>query len=106
MDNRVVYGVITILLNHLGVPCFMQGKTKQGVIRIILGVVTCGVIATINEIMGIIQGIKILCMSDEDYVEIKSGLSEGDTVSYISRTITTTSGGFDMMMPGGMRFPF
>ena len=24
-------------------------------------------IACINEVMGIIQGIKILCMSDEDY---------------------------------------
>lgn len=42
-------------------------------------------------------------MSDEDYVEIKSGLSEGDTISYISRTITTTSGEFGMMMPGGMQ---
>lgn len=40
--------------------------------------------------------------SDSDYIEIISGLQEGDTVAYIP---TTSSGGFDMMMggmPGGM----
>ena len=67
MDNRVLFGVMTIIFNSIGVPCFMQGKTKTGVARIILGIVTCGVISIINEIMGIIQGIKILCMSDEDF---------------------------------------
>ena len=67
MENKVLFGVMTIIFNSIGVPCFMQGKTKTGVVRIILGIVTCGVIATINEIMGIIQGIKILCMSDEEY---------------------------------------
>ena len=67
MDNKVLFGVMTIIFNSIGVPCFMQGKTKTGVARIILGIVTCGIIATINEIMGIIKGIKILCMSDEDF---------------------------------------
>ena len=37
--------------------------------------------------------------SDSSYIEIISGLQEGDTVAYIP---TTSSGGFGMMMPGGM----
>lgn len=38
--------------------------------------------------------------SDSSYIEITSGLQEGDTVAYIP---TTSSGGFGMvMMPGGM----
>lgn len=37
--------------------------------------------------------------SDSSYIEIVSGLREGDTVAYIP---TTSSGGFNMMMPGGM----
>ncbi|MCI9170341.1 MAG: HlyD family efflux transporter periplasmic adaptor subunit [Lawsonibacter sp.] len=37
--------------------------------------------------------------SDSGYIEIVSGLQEGDTVAYIP---TTGSGGFAMMMPGGM----
>ena len=67
MDNKVLFGVMCIIFNGIGVPCFMQGKVKAGVLRIVLGVITLGVISFINEIMGIIQGIKILCMSDEDY---------------------------------------
>ena len=77
MDNRVVFGVITILLNQLGVPCFMQGNVKTGVLRIVLGVVTFGIITLINEIKGIILGISILKMSDEEYAEKKNTLSSG-----------------------------
>lgn len=67
MDNKILYGIMTIIFNSVGVPCFMQGKVKAGVLRIVLGCITFGVVGVINEIMGIIQGIKILCMSDEDY---------------------------------------
>jgi hypothetical protein len=67
MDNKILYGIMTIIFNSIGVPCFMQGKVKAGVLRIVLGCITFGVVGVINEIMGIIQGIKILCMSDEDY---------------------------------------
>ncbi len=77
MDNRVLFGIMTIIFNSIGVPCFMAGKTKAGVLRIVLAFVTCGVIGVINEIMGIIQGIKILCMSDEEYAEKKETLFMG-----------------------------
>ena len=69
MDNKILFGVMTIIFNSVGVPCFMQGKVKAGVLRIILGVVTLGIIGMINEIMGIVKGIQILCMSDEAYAE-------------------------------------
>ena len=77
MDNKVLFGIMTILFNSIGVPCFMQGRTKSGILRIVLGVVTCGVIGVINEIMGIILGIKILCMTDEEFAEKKETLFMG-----------------------------
>ncbi len=67
MDNKVLFGVMTIIFNSIGVPCFMQGKIGAGILRIVLGIVTCGVIEIINAVLGIIQGIKILSMSDEEY---------------------------------------
>ena len=67
MDNKILFGIMTIIFNSIGVPCFMQGKVGAGILRIVLGMVTCGVITIINEVLGIIQGIKILCMSDEEY---------------------------------------
>lgn len=77
MDNKVLYGVMCIIFNSIGVPCFMRGDVKTGVLRIVLSIVTCGVIGVINEIMGIILGIKVLCMSDEEYAEKKDTLVMG-----------------------------
>ena len=55
----------------------MVCKTQTGTLCIVLAIVTCGVIGFINEIMGIIQGIKILCMSDEEFAEKKETLFMG-----------------------------
>ena len=73
MDNRILFGIMTIIFNSIGVPCFMAGKVKTGILRIVLAFVTCGVIGLINEIMGIVMGIKILCMSDEAYAAADKG---------------------------------
>lgn len=77
MDNRILYGIMTLIFNSIGVPCFMQGKVGAGILRIVLCVVTCGVIGVINEIMGIVMGIKILCMSDEEFEANKATLLMG-----------------------------
>ena len=77
MDNKVLFGVMCIIFNAIGVPCFMQGRVKQGVWRIVLNCITFGIVGLINEIMGIILGIKVLCMSDEEYAEKKMELKMG-----------------------------
>ena len=61
MDNRVLFGIMCIIFNGYGVPCFMQGKKEIGIKRIL-----------INTIKGIIMGIEILKMTDEEY-EAKKG---------------------------------
>ena len=77
MDNRILYGIMCIIFNSYGVPCFMRGDVKTGILRIVLACVTFGVIGTINAIMGIILGIKVLCMSDEQFAEQKDTLVMG-----------------------------
>ncbi len=67
MDNKVLFGILNILFNCYGVPAFMVGNTKAGVIQLVLCFVTCGIVGTINGIMGIIAGIKMLTMTDEEY---------------------------------------
>ena len=71
MNNKVLFGVLTIIFNSYGVPCFMQGQIKAGVLRIVLAIVTFGVIGIINLVKGIILGIKILKMSDAEFEEAK-----------------------------------
>ncbi len=77
MDNRILFGVMCIIFNSYGVPCFMQGRIKTGILRIVLGMVTFGIIGIINVIMGIILGVKVLKMSDEQYQGMKEGLTKG-----------------------------
>ena len=73
--NKTVFGIMCIIFNALGVPCFMQGRVGVGIARIILGIVTCGVIEIINIVKGIILGIQVLKMSDEDWEEKKATIS-------------------------------
>ena len=77
MDNRILFGIMTIIFNDIGVPCFMAKKIKAGILRIVLAYVTCGVIGIINFIKGIILGIQILKMTDEEFAEQKETLFSG-----------------------------
>ncbi len=77
MDNKILFGIMCIIFNSYGVPCFMQGNVGAGIWRIVLGCVTFGVIGVINMVKGIILGIQVLKMSDEEYAEKKATLSSG-----------------------------
>ena len=77
MDDRVLFAVVCILLNAYGIPCFLQGDTQKGVKRILYGFLSCGIIAFVNSIKGIILGIQILGMSDEEYAAKKGTFDSG-----------------------------
>ena len=67
MENKLVFGLLVLLLNAFGVPHFLKGDTKKGVIVLVLSLVTFGVMAAVNGIYGLIKGIQILTMSEEEY---------------------------------------
>lgn len=62
-----------ILLGGLGIHKFVLGYNKEGVIQLVLGLVTCGAAG----IIGLIEGIMYLVKSDaefeETYVKNKKG---------------------------------
>ena len=65
--NKTLYGVLVILLNHYGITSFLNGNIKKGILTIVSGIITCGVVAIINFVKGIILGINILKMTDEEF---------------------------------------
>ena len=77
MDNRILFGVMCILFNSYGVPCFMQGQTSTGVKRIVFGIISFGIVGIINVIKGIILGIQVLQMTDEEYAAKKGNIDSG-----------------------------
>ena len=63
-DKKVVAGICGILVGWLGVHKFVLGYTTEGIIHLVLGLITCGAAG----IIGIIEGIIYLTKSDEDFV--------------------------------------
>jgi TM2 domain-containing membrane protein YozV len=62
--NKVVAGILGILLGWLGVHHFYLGSTMAGVILLIVSVVTCG---SIGSIIGIVEGVMLLIMPDAEF---------------------------------------
>ena len=64
-EKKLPAGICGILLGWLGIHKFILGYTKQGIIQIIVSVVTCGA----GAIVGVVEGIIYLTKSDEDFVK-------------------------------------
>lgn len=77
MDNKILFGLMCCFFNGVGVPCFMQGDSGKGVSRIVLSVVTFGVLGVVNFVFGILLGTEILNMSDEEYAAKKGTFYRG-----------------------------
>jgi TM2 domain-containing membrane protein YozV len=63
-DKKIPAGVCAILVGWLGVHKFILGYTTEGIIQLVLGVITCG----LTSILSIIEGIIYLTKSDEEFV--------------------------------------
>ncbi|SRR5258708_31569683 len=63
-DKKLVAGLCGILLGSLGIHKFILGYTTEGIIQIVISIVTCG----IGGIIGLIEGIIYLTKSDEEFV--------------------------------------
>ncbi|MDQ1639848.1 MAG: hypothetical protein QOF62_3187 [Pyrinomonadaceae bacterium] len=63
-DKKLVAGICGILLGGFGVHKFVLGYTTEGIIQIVITLVTCGA----GSIVGLVEGIIYLTKSDEDFV--------------------------------------
>ena len=62
-------GVLGIVIGSLGIHKFVIGNTTPGLIMLLVSVLTCGLGAIIMHIIGIIEGIKYLTISDADFYQ-------------------------------------
>ncbi len=67
-EKKVVAGILAILLNCLGIHKFYLGYNKEGLIMLLVSLLTCGIGATVFWVIGIIEGIMYLTKSDEEFV--------------------------------------
>ena len=69
-DKKIAAGVCGILLGALGVHKFILGYTKEGVIMLLVSMLTVGILAPVMGIIGLIEGIIYLTKSDEEFVRV------------------------------------
>ena len=63
-SKRVIAGILALLLGSLGVHKFVLGYTQEGIIQLIISIVSCGILGIIPFIEGIIY----LTKTDEEFI--------------------------------------
>ena len=62
--KKIVAGILAILIGSIGIHKFYLGYTKEGIIQIVIFILTCG----LGGILGLIEGIIYLTKSDDEFV--------------------------------------
>lgn len=65
--EKIVAGLLGILLGSLGIHKFYLGYTKSGVIMLLVSLLTLGIGAPVMSIIGLIEGILYLTKTDEEF---------------------------------------
>jgi TM2 domain-containing membrane protein YozV len=67
-EKKIAAGICGILLGALGIHKFILGYTKEGIIMLLVTVISFGMLGFVMGIIGLIEGIIYLTKSDEDFV--------------------------------------
>lgn len=67
-EKKVTAGVCGILLGALGIHKFILGYNTEGIIMLLVSLLSCGILAPIMSIIGLIEGIIYLSKPDQDFV--------------------------------------
>jgi TM2 domain-containing membrane protein YozV len=76
-SKRVISGILGILLGALGIHKFILGYTTEGIVMLLLSVVTCGIGAWLMGLIGLIEGTIYLTKSDEEFINIYQSNKKG-----------------------------
>ena len=68
-NKKIICGVFAIILGCLGIHKFVLGYQKEGIIMLLVSVLTCGIGAGFMAIIGLIEGIIYLTKSDADFFQ-------------------------------------
>lgn len=67
-EKKIAAGICGILLGALGVHKFILGYTQEGVIMLLITLLTCGVGGAVIGVIGLAEGIIYLTKTDEEFV--------------------------------------
>ncbi len=66
-DKKLIAGICGILLGAFGIHKFLLGYTTEGLIMLLVTILTCGFGGFVMGVIGLIEGILYLTKSDEEF---------------------------------------
>ncbi len=66
-EKKLPAGILAILLGYLGIHKFYLGYTKEGLIMLLVSVLTLGFGAFVMGIIGLVEGIIYLTKPDDQF---------------------------------------
>lgn len=70
IKSKVAAGVLGILLGGLGIHKFYLGYTKEGLIMLLVSVLTFGIGGVVMGIIGLVEGVIYLTTDDRDFYDL------------------------------------
>ncbi|MBI25044.1 MAG: hypothetical protein CMN05_15835 [Roseibacillus sp.] len=64
-EKKVLAGILGMMFGGFGVHKFVLGYTQEGIIQIVITIVTCFIV---GPIIGLVEGIIYLTKTDEEFV--------------------------------------
>jgi TM2 domain-containing membrane protein YozV len=68
-DKKVAAGILGILIGSLGIHKFVLGYKTEGLIMLLVTLLSCGIGAIVFGPIGLVEGILYLVKSDEEFVK-------------------------------------
>ncbi|BAZ45162.1 hypothetical protein NIES4102_21800 [Chondrocystis sp. NIES-4102] len=76
-SKKIACGICGILIGCLGIHKFILGYNTEGLVMLLVSILTCFIAAPVMGIIGLIEGIIYLTKSDEEfnstYIAAKKG---------------------------------
>ena len=69
-NKRIICGVLAILFGALGIHKFILGYQKEGLIMLVISLLSFGILAGVVALIGLIEGIIYLTKTDEEFYQI------------------------------------
>lgn len=67
-EKKIVAGICAIVVGWAGVHKFILGYQTEGIIMLLVSLLSCGTLALVMHIIAIVEGIMYLTKSDEEFV--------------------------------------
>jgi len=67
-SKKIAAGILGILLGTFGIHKFILGYTTEGLVMLLVTLVTCGFAGAVFWIIGLVEGIIYLTKTDEEFL--------------------------------------